>query len=90
MTVVQRLSSGVLQKKSIIDALSLSYTVAFDEVKFKEGIVYDKHECRIVGFVDATKIPLTYNGMVLHGHLNEQAYLYMNLGYIQGEIRNWL
>jgi len=26
--------------------------VVFDEVKFKEGIVYNKHECRIVGFVD--------------------------------------
>ena len=26
--------------------------VVFDEVKIKEGIVYDKHECRIVGFVD--------------------------------------
>lgn len=26
--------------------------VVFDEVKIKEGIVYDKHECNIVGFVD--------------------------------------
>ena len=26
--------------------------VAFDEVKIKEGIVYNKHQCKIVGFVD--------------------------------------
>ena len=26
--------------------------VCFDEVKVKEGIVYDKHDCRVVGFVD--------------------------------------
>ena len=26
--------------------------VCFDEVKVKEGIVFDKHECRVVGFVD--------------------------------------
>jgi len=26
--------------------------INFDEIKIKEGIVYDKHECRIVGFVD--------------------------------------
>ena len=26
--------------------------VVFDEVKVKEGIVYNKHDCRIVGFVD--------------------------------------
>lgn len=26
--------------------------VCFDEVKVKEGIVYNKHDCRIVGFVD--------------------------------------
>ena len=25
--------------------------VAFDEVKIKEGIVYDKHNCKVVGFV---------------------------------------
>ena len=27
-------------------------TLVFDEVKIKEGIVYNKHDCRIVGFVD--------------------------------------
>ena len=26
--------------------------VVFDEMKIKEGIVYDKYECRIIGFVD--------------------------------------
>ena len=26
--------------------------VCFDEVKVKEGIVYDQHDCRVVGFVD--------------------------------------
>ena len=26
--------------------------VCFDEVKVKEGIVFDKMECRVVGFVD--------------------------------------
>ena len=26
--------------------------VVFDEMKVKEGIVYDKHECRVVGFVN--------------------------------------
>jgi len=26
--------------------------LAFDEVKVKEGIVYNKHQCKIVGFVD--------------------------------------
>ena len=26
--------------------------LCFDEVKVKEGIVYDKHDCRVVGFVD--------------------------------------
>ena len=26
--------------------------VVFDEMKIKEGIVYDKNECKIVGFVD--------------------------------------
>ena len=26
--------------------------VCFDEIKLKEGIVYNKHDCRIVGFVD--------------------------------------
>ena len=26
--------------------------LVFDEVKIKEGIVYDKHDCKIVGFVD--------------------------------------
>lgn len=26
--------------------------VVFDEVKIKEGIVYDKHNCRIIGFVN--------------------------------------
>jgi len=26
--------------------------VIFDEMKIKEGIVFDKHECKIIGFVD--------------------------------------
>lgn len=26
--------------------------VVFDEMKIKEGIVYNKHECRIIGFVN--------------------------------------
>ena len=26
--------------------------ICFDEVKVKEGIVYDKHDCRVIGFVD--------------------------------------
>jgi len=26
--------------------------VFFDEMKIKEGIVFDKHECKIIGFVD--------------------------------------
>jgi len=26
--------------------------IVFDEVKIKEGIVYNKHDCRIVGFID--------------------------------------
>lgn len=25
--------------------------VVFDEMKIKEGIVYDKHQCRVVGFI---------------------------------------
>ena len=27
-------------------------TLVFDEVKIKEGIVYNKHDCKIVGFID--------------------------------------
>ena len=30
--------------------------VCFDEVKVKEGIVYNKHECRVIGFVDFGEI----------------------------------
>ena len=30
--------------------------VVFDEVKVKEGIVYNKHDCRIVGFVDVRDV----------------------------------
>ena len=28
----------------------------FDEMKIKEGIVYDKHECKVVGFVDVGSV----------------------------------
>lgn len=34
--------------------------VVFDEVKVKEGIVYDKHNCRIVGFVDLGEVNNTF------------------------------
>jgi hypothetical protein len=27
-------------------------SLVFDEVKIKEGMIYDKHDCRIIGFVD--------------------------------------
>ncbi len=27
-------------------------SVVFDEVKIKEGMIYDKHNCKIIGFVD--------------------------------------
>ena len=30
--------------------------VCFDEVKVKEGIVYNKHKCRVIGFVDFGEI----------------------------------
>ena len=30
--------------------------VVFDEVRVKEGIVYDKHNCRVVGFVDLGEV----------------------------------
>ena len=26
--------------------------LVFDEVRIKEGIVYNKHDCKIVGFID--------------------------------------
>ena len=29
-------------------------TLVFDEVKIKERIVYNKHDCKIVGFIDNT------------------------------------
>ena len=32
--------------------LKTHVAVVFDEVKVKEGIVYDKHSCRVLGFVD--------------------------------------
>ena len=28
----------------------------FDEMKIKKGIVYDKHECKVVGFVDVGSV----------------------------------
>ena len=44
-----------LMKEAKIDSLQewkKYVAVVFDEVKVKEGIVYNKHDCRIVGFVD--------------------------------------
>ena len=44
-----------LRREARVDSLQewkKYVAVVFDEVKVKEGIVYDKHECRIVGFVD--------------------------------------
>ena len=31
-------------------------SVVFDEMKIKEGLVYDKHKCKIIGFVDVGTI----------------------------------
>ena len=31
-------------------------SVVFDEMKIKEGLVYDKHECKVIGFVDVGTI----------------------------------
>ena len=44
-----------LMKEANIDASEewqKFVALSFDEIKIKEGIVYDKHECRIIGFVD--------------------------------------
>ena len=38
--------------KALIESLEEYVAVVFDEMKIKEGIVYDKHECKIVGFVN--------------------------------------
>lgn len=35
-----------------LQAFQKYVTIVFDEVKAKEGVVYDKYESRIVGFVD--------------------------------------
>ena len=31
-------------------------SIVFDEMKIKEGLVYDKHECKVIGFVDVGTI----------------------------------
>jgi len=31
-------------------------SVFFDEMKAKEGLVYDKHDCKVIGFVDVGTI----------------------------------
>lgn len=39
-----------------IEILQKHVGVVYDEVKVKEGLVYDKHECRIIGCIDLGKI----------------------------------
>ena len=34
--------------------------VVFDEMKIKGGIVYNKHECKIVGFVNLGAVNSTF------------------------------
>ena len=41
-----------LKKVKLPEHLKMHVAVVFDEVKVKEGIVYDKHSCRVLGFVD--------------------------------------
>ena len=41
-----------LSKVKLSENLKKHVALVFDEVKVKEGIVYDKHNCRVVGFVD--------------------------------------
>ena len=41
-----------LNKVKLPEHLKSHVAVVFDEVKIKEGIVYDKHNCRMLGFVD--------------------------------------
>lgn len=48
-----------LMKAAEIDSLpewKKCVAVVFDEVRVKEGIVYDKHNCRILGFVDLGEV----------------------------------
>lgn len=40
-----------LNKVKLPEHLKSHVAVVFDEVKIKEGIVYDKHSCRVLGFV---------------------------------------
>ena len=48
--VTRQLMSEV--KIEILEDWQKYITVVFNEMKIREGLVYDKHGCRIVGFVD--------------------------------------
>lgn len=48
--VTDQLLSNV--KMSGLEDYQKYVSVVFDEVKIKEGMIYDKHDCRIIGFVD--------------------------------------
>ena len=51
---IQATVTDQLMKEAQIELLEewQKYVAVFDEMKIKEGIVYDKYECRIIGFVD--------------------------------------
>ena len=65
-----------LMSETKIDTLQDSQkyvAVVFDEVKIKEGIVYDKNECGIIGFTDLGDINNTlqkFEGMINDNEFN--------------------
>ena len=48
--VTQQLLTAM--KYDTLDDHQKYVSVIFDEMKIKEGLVYDKHQCKVVGFVD--------------------------------------
>lgn len=51
MEIIQQLLDE-LKKVKLPEHLETHIAVVFDEIKVKEGIVYDKHGCRVLGFVE--------------------------------------
>ena len=48
--VTQQLLTAM--KYDTLDDHQKYISVIFDEMKIKEGLVYDKHQCKVMGFVD--------------------------------------
>ena len=50
--VQPEVTNQIVKEANVKQEYQVYVAIVFDEMKIKEGLVYDKYECRIIGFID--------------------------------------